>query len=56
MAVGSCSKVWAIAVPARWQRTDEPKMLSGDGISGVPITPLVHRDTQDSVGVSEQEL
>lgn len=33
MAVGSCSKVWAVAVPARWQRTDETEVPGGRGVS-----------------------
>lgn len=55
MAVGSCSKVWAVAVPARWQRTDETEVPCGCGVRGAcPTTPLVHRATRSSVGVSDQ--
>lgn len=35
MAVGSCSEVWAVAVPARWQRTDEAEVPCGCGVRGV---------------------
>lgn len=54
MAVGSCSKVWAVAVLVRWQRTDEPEVPWAVASVVYPTTPLVHRATRSSVGVSDQ--